>query len=199
MCSISFRQIENLKGVNKVGEIKTWLGIGLIPTRTRHRLNPGHVWLFWDKTPEDHHEPYRGFWPDLDKLPEGAAERKKLYRTQSVPAVLVEDIDYERYMKNPVLRAEMTIVQWTITLEQFERLQEMVMMPVPADVPMMSHKKFSYSWNTSIEDSHNCSSWAIWVVNYVMGKEFIKCKYPRRLKYVKPALEQLKQRIKKFK
>lgn len=54
-----------------------------------------------------------------------------------------------------------------------------------------------HSWKEDLKSSHNCSSWAIEVVNYVMGEEFVKCDRPKQLKYVQLALEALKSKIKR--
>lgn len=178
-------------------EVVTKLGIGLIPTRTRRRLNPGHVWIFWDKTEYDTHQPYRGFWPDLSKLPVEPRKRRELYRSTGVPAVIIEDLEFRIQMERPALREKMTIVQWSINFEQFKRLQEVV--KISEGKQEVHPEKCLYSWNEELQNTHNCSSWAIEIINYVMGEEFIKCDYPKQLKYVKSALEKLKERLKTIK
>lgn len=94
-----------------MGEIKTWLGIGLIPSRTRHRLNPGHCWLFWDRTEKDTHQPFRGFYPNRDELPDDPRKRRKIYRTIGVTGMIIEDSDYDMHTLEPSVREKIITVQ----------------------------------------------------------------------------------------
>ena len=70
---------------------------------------------------------------------------------------------------------------WPITGGQQARLEKRCHIPLGRD----SVAEGRYSWNAQDDSSDNCSSWALRVVNHVMGSpEFLTCSAPKRLAQV---------------
>ena len=77
-------------------EVKTKLGIGLLPARYDEEYGFGHMWLYWIKTQEDFHPPYRGFYPDENAIPLDYQDYSKWLRffaRQSVPGQCRVDVN----------------------------------------------------------------------------------------------------------
>ena len=70
---------------------------------------------------------------------------------------------------------------WAITKEQLSRLRRKCF--IPKDEKYVING--CYSWNKRCPEWHNCSSWVISVVNYVIDTpDFLICSSPKRLSVI---------------
>jgi hypothetical protein len=145
----------------------------------------GHVWLEWHSDREGQRA-FRGYYPDLSKIDadirstlENVGGWFRFFPTNALPGRFERDIHAQE------LRERGTQVYekgWPIEDEERSRLERRCFIPPGRDhVP-----EGLYSWNETKPEEHNCSSWAVSVVNHTKGDEqFIGCTRPKRLKHVR--------------
>jgi hypothetical protein len=156
------------------------LGVGLRPSRMSQN-NPGHMWLYWTNV-ENPHPPYRGFYPNINDIPEefqDLSRWKDYFLEHSVPGIL--RVDYRAMQWAERNSNQCLDKHWSIEEEQQSRLNIHCEIPPGQD----SITKGRYSWNEERNDWDNCSSWAIKAVNYIMDEpNFLTCQRPKRLSHV---------------
>jgi len=160
------------------------VGVGLQPSRddTVHRM--GHMWIRWVE-PSDGELHHRGYWPLLSDVPPGlsADEVRSFLITHSVRGLYRIDTDGKALeAASPSAR----IQNWNFSERAYSRLTLLFCwLPDGKTFRMFG----MYSCSESLEDTHNCSSWAISCLR--AAKEdpgFIPCDRLKRLKYVEQAI-----------
>jgi hypothetical protein len=159
------------------------LGIGLLPPRHDEISGFGHTWLYW-KTPEkEHHPPFRGYYPVEEEIPIEYRDYSKWprffarhcvrgrYQIDLFAMSIMEELDEDKFYTR----------EWPITKKQLVRLRRRCFTPKDERHVIEGY----YSWNRRHSEWHNCSSWVISVVNYVMNNaNFLVCSSPKSLSKV---------------
>jgi len=158
------------------------LGIGLLPARYDRILGFGHMWLYWTKQENDYHDPFRGYYPVEEQIPQEYSDYSKWPRFFSHCCVQGEyrvDVTAMDIMND--FRDKILLKEWTITQNQLLRLQERCHIPKDKRATFEGY----YSWNKRQPGWHNCSSWIIHIINHVMNNpNFLVCNSPKRLSIV---------------
>lgn len=149
----------------------------------------GHVWLEWTSTVE-RQRAFRGFYPDFSKISDelraklqsSTDEWFKFFPRNAVPGRFERDI-YAQELRER--KTQVLTKTYAIKDTERSRLDGRCFIPPGRDhVP-----EGFYSWNEKSPEEHNCSSWAIFIVNHAKGdQQFIACARPKRLKFVKEAV-----------
>lgn len=162
------------------------LGIGLLPLRHDQEINFGHMWLYWKSSEKEENPPYRGYYPSIEKIPSEYRDYRKWQRFFAHRCVQGECwIDYRAIRITTSFPAKIISKEWLITKEQLTLLRKRCFIPSGQDYKPEGY----YSWNKRHPDWHNCSSWAISIINYVMNEpNFLFCSSPKRLDIVEQEL-----------
>jgi len=158
------------------------LGIGLLPPRHDKLTGFGHMWLYW-KSPEKEQNPYRGYYPIEEEIPTEYRNYNKWprffarycvrgrYQIDLFAMNIVKELDENKFFTK----------EWSITKEQLSRLKRKCFIPKDEKYVIKGY----YSWSKRRPDWHNCSSWVISVVNYVMdAPDCLVCSSPKRLSVI---------------
>jgi len=168
------------------------LGIGLLTPRHDEVSGFGHMWLYWKALEEEHHPPFRGYYPVREQLPQESSYKNrrhwlkdliKLFAHSFVQGQYIVDKNAMDYMET--LADKILVKEWPINQEQLTRLRKRCSIP--------KHREFviegCYSWNKELFRCDNCSSWVIKIVNHVMGNpSFLTSSSPKRLSTVEKEL-----------
>jgi len=148
----------------------------------------GHVWVEWNSTVEGERA-FRGFYPDFSKISdslraklESTDEWFKFFPLNAVPGRFERDIHAKELRER---KTHVLVKDYELRDEERSRLDGRWFIPPGRDhVP-----EGLYSWNEDKPEEHNCSSWAIFVVNHAKDDpQFIVCVRPKRLKFVRQAI-----------
>jgi len=159
-----------------------FLGIGLLPPRYDEEIGFGHMWLYWKSPEKEENPPYRGYYPSIEKIPAEYRDYSKWPRFFARQCIQGEHwIDYRAIRYTKRLSGKILSKEWPITKEQLTLLRKRCFIPIGQDYKPEGY----YSWNKRRSDWHNCSSWAISIINYVMEEpNFLVCSSPKRLSIV---------------
>lgn len=158
------------------------LGIGLLPPRYDEEISIGHMWIYWEGPEKEENPPYRGYYPSIEKIPPEYRDYSKWPRFFSRHCVQGEHwIDYRAIRHTERFPIKILTKEWLITKRQLILLRERCSIPIGQDYKLEGY----YSWNKRRPDWHNCSSWVISIINYVMeDANFLVCSSPKRLSIV---------------
>lgn len=144
-----------------------FISIRAIESRVAAVSDLGHAWLHWAPQVLEEHTPYRGFYPDLGKMPpgiipQGALERgdfswaRTFFYENAVPGLQCVDIraqqKYEGLNRNAVRHT-------TDDLTPIQHLRLEYRCRMPANTNWRSEG--FYSFNQEKPDWDNCVSWAV--------------------------------------
>ena len=149
------------------------------------------MWLYWTRTEADYYPPYRGFYPDIDvdygKYKSDSQARREIITLLKGCLPGRYEVDRRALVWSIELANDIINVEWYITKEQLKKLQERCYLPPGMEKRCCGY----YSLDKNKSGADTCSSWVVYVVNDVLGKEVIICDEPKRLKSVKDALEKI--------
>lgn len=160
------------------------VGVGLIPSRDDSVYHMGHMWLRW-KSPFSGDMHHRGYWPILDDLPANLSDeetRTYLCNNKVRGLYKVDTAGRDTELSGTKHRAH----AWNFAEREFYRLtMGRCSLPDGYSYRIFGH----YSCNEALQDTDNCSSWAIASLRHAKEDHtFIACQRTKRLSHVEIAI-----------
>ena len=160
------------------------VGVGLQPSRDDDIYHLGHMWIRWPN-PFTGELSHRGYWPVLDDLPIGLSNHDmRNYLCKNAVRGMYKIDTAGRNIENANIDHRRQ--HWEFSERAFYRLA-MIHCNLPDGVGFRLTGKYSCSEN--IDDTDNCSSWAITALRAAMeNPNFINCQRIKRLRFVEKAI-----------
>lgn len=154
-------------GATASDHIQAFLSIRAIQSRVAAESDLGHTWLHWGPQVLEKHPPYRGYYPDLGKvpagvIPDGAMERgdfswaRAFFFDNAVPGLQCVDTRAQNVYEK---RHPEAIRHNTDRVTTIQHLRLEYRFRMPANVNWRSEG--FYSFNQLKPDWDNCVSWAV--------------------------------------
>jgi len=174
------------KGYASKRDLFDKLGTGLRPSKADDKWHMGHMWLFWEKGAGPH-PPYRGYYPDGSDLPkriwDNPSQLRRYLINNSVKGVYRVDKSACEIMEADPDQHTHREKTWSI--DKIQKYLIETLCHIPTGVTEVEFGR--YSCNEELTDCHNCSSWALWVINQV-DENLVKCDRPKRLQQVERSI-----------